>query len=196
MKIAIDIDDVLGELVSSIIPFARENYQIDSKFEDFTSYNFWEVWNISRDEAIKIFYDFQEKGFLEKLPTLPGSREALFELSKEHSLVLLTSRPVKLKDHTLSWTKSNFPELDLKILFSNDFFSQEGKTKGEICQDLNISMLVEDNINYALEAAEKGIYVFLIDRPWNKNREHPNITRVSSWEEITEKISQLDSKNT
>jgi uncharacterized HAD superfamily protein len=47
--------------------------------------------------------------------------------------------------------------------------------------------MIEDNLEYAIELANNGIKVFLLDKPWNQkyNPEiHKSITKIYSWDEI------------
>ena len=71
---------------------------------------------------------------------------------------------------------------------------QEGKTKEEICLELNVNFLIEDNMDHALDASERGIKVLLIDSPWNKSKSlNKNITRVNSWKKILTIIESASS---
>ena len=49
--------------------------------------------------------------------------------------------------------------------------------------------MIEDNKDYACACAEKGIKVFLLEKPWNKiYEEHPNIIKINHLKEVLEQI--------
>jgi len=52
--------------------------------------------------------------------------------------------------------------------------------------------VIEDNQDYALSVAQKGIKVLLLNQPWNANFEaHENMKKVNNWEEILRFISNF-----
>lgn len=61
--------------------------------------------------------------------------------------------------------------------------------KAEICLAEGIPILIEDHKDYSLSCAEKGIKVILFDKPWNRDFEHDNITRVAGWNEALDVLN-------
>ena len=113
-------------------------------------------------------------------------------MKQSHKLIVVTSRS-KTKstdtiiDDTIKWINNNFPNTFSRIYFAYNHFIQgeDKKTKEEICFDLNVDILIEDNLEHAKNCASKGIKVLLFDAPWNKSESLPKeITRVKSWDEI------------
>ena len=186
MKIGIDIDEVVAEFVKGYLKKYTEKYEKSFDFEKIFSYNLWESLNITKEEAIKLADEFYDSEHFENIGLVSGAKESITKLSKDNELIFITSRPIKLKNITENFIKNNFKELLFRILFSNDFFQQGNLSKGEICQQENIDFLIEDNKDYSISCAEKGIKVILFDKPWNRNFEHENVTRVSGWEETLE----------
>ena len=41
-------------------------------------------------------------------------------------------------------------------------------------------------MDYALELAENGIKTYILEKPWNRDREeeHENLIRIKEWEEF------------
>jgi len=68
-------------------------------------------------------------------------------------------------------------------VFAN-YSSQKEKSKADICKEHNICYMIEDNMDYALELATNGIKTFLLEKPWNKGKEHKNLIKVKNWYEI------------
>jgi len=188
MKIGIDFDEVLAEFVKGYFNFYRLKTGIEIKFEDVFSYNLWEVMGISRDEAFKIADEFYDSEHFSELALVPGAKDTLIALSKEHELLIVTSRPVRIAGKTEQYLRRNIPEIHPEIFYAGDIFREQGKPKAELCAQLSLDHFVEDNLRYAQQCAEKRIRVFLLDKSWNQGELNGNVTRVKNWSEILNKL--------
>ena len=68
-----------------------------------------------------------------------------------------------------------------------DFFTKWATKKSIICKKLWAKIMVEDNLENAVDCASAWMKVFLIDRPWNQDydkKKHKWIIKVSGWNEI------------
>ena len=76
-----------------------------------------------------------------------------------------------------------------KVSMVNEGFMVDLTPVALSCSGLTIDM-VEDRLTTAIECASIGIKVFLYPAPWNKQDfpEDLPIYRVSSWDEIMEKL--------
>ncbi len=190
MKIAIDIDEVLGQFMKALIEFHNSEYKTNLKLEDFFSYNFWNIWGGTKEKAIKKVYNFHKTNYFKNIIPVKDSQESIKKLKEGNELFIITSRQNDVIEETKEWIKKNFPNIFSDIYFTNHF-SQNGtsKTKKEICDLLNIDILIEDSLEYSLECIKPNRKIFLLDYPWNKNNNLPKeITRVYSWKEIMLKI--------
>ncbi len=61
--------------------------------------------------------------------------------------------------------------------------------KTRLAQDLRLDAFCEDDDLISRSLAEAGIRVFLFDHPWNRDVEHPLITRVSGWSELADRLA-------
>lgn len=190
MKIGIDIDEVLVEYLAGVINFYNFENKTYIKKEQFNSYNFWEVWGGTREEAIQICDNFYNSEGFNQLMPVQEALDSVNNLHKNNELFLITARPLHWKEKTERWIKENIT-FNPNTIFSSDFHSKQGKTRLSICKEFGISLLLDDNAHYALECANSGIKVILFDKPWNKKAEHPNITRVKNWPEALKKIEHL-----
>ncbi len=121
------------------------------------------------------------------------SVDTLKNILKDHEIIIITSRPISWKEKTEKWIGKHLSKINAKGIYSGDFHSQ-GKTKAEICEELKIVLMIEDNKNYALECAKRGIQVILFDKPWNVGINHENIKRINSWTEAIKIINILNSQ--
>jgi len=195
MKIGIDIDEVVVEFVKGYIKILEKN-GISAEYNKTHSYNFWDCYPITREEAINFANELYDSEHFENMVLIEGAFGAINFLEKNNEIFFITSRPLSIKQKTLDFVKKHFPNSKIEIVFSGDFHKINGKTKAEICKELGISVLIEDNKDYALDCAKKGTKVFLMSKPWNKNYEsHENLIKVTSWDEILEQfklIGELD----
>jgi len=189
LKIGIDIDDVVLDFVPSFINYY--NLRFDSKIilGDVNTSKIWEIFGLDKSGFGSILEDFHETDFSKKMPFITNVKEGLEKL-KEFDLQIVTSRHNKNKEVILEWFRKEIPNFNIPLLFSDDFYGGTS-TKAQICKKLEINILIEDNPVYALDCAENGIKVLLMDKPWNQTCEHENILRVKDWKEILEKIGGL-----
>ena len=195
MRIAVDVDEVLGRFVHSLNAFCLERYGSLYHVNDYHVYDFAKVWNCSQDESNKRVHEFfTSRHFREGIEVIPGSYESLLRLQQEFELVVVTSRQHVIEQHTVEWLEEHFPGIFDAVHFGNHF-ALEGtsRKKSEICREIGAHVLVDDNPWYAMECACAGIQVLLYDwneaYPWSKTDGghgpvHENITRVRDWHEV------------
>ena len=187
-KIGIDIDDVLVHLVKHFYDFYNQKFKKDLNAENHFEYDFMGPFGISAEEAISLIKEFYFTEYFDNLDLIEASVDSIHELSKEHEIFFITSRHLDIKDKTENLLQKLFPTIKYTLIFSGEFW-QEAKSKVEICEEVGVSIMIEDNESYALDCAKKGIKVFLLDKPWNQNYEgHENIMRVKDWKQIMEKL--------
>jgi len=190
MKIGIDLDEILGGLVPELLKFHNDKYKTNFKLEDFFSYKLWEVWGGNREEAIEKIYEFYKTDFFKNIKPIKGSQKAIEKLKKNNELFIITARQNVIKKETRLWVEKNFPNAFSNIHFTNHYAQKEKlKTKKEVCDLLDVDILIEDSLEYSSECVNPKRKIFLMDYPWNKSDNLPkNIERVYSWEEIIDKI--------
>jgi uncharacterized HAD superfamily protein len=190
MIIAIDIDEVLGQFMKALVEFHNNKYKTNLKLEDFFSYKFWEVWGGTKEEAIQKVYDFHKTNYFKNIIPVKDSQESVKKIKENNKLFIITSRQDDVIEETKNWIEKNFPNTFSNIYFTNHF-SKNGiqKTKKEICDLIDIDILIEDSLEYSLECIKPNRKIFLLDYPWNKKDVLPTgIERVYSWKEIMEKF--------
>ncbi|KAH0936012.1 hypothetical protein HID58_013129 [Brassica napus] len=198
--VAVDIDEVLGNFVSALNRFIADRYLSNHSVSEYHVYEFFKIWNCSRNEAdIRVHEFFKTSYFKKGIHPLPGAHNTLHKLSRHCELSVVTSRQNAIKDHTLEWLDMHFPGLFKQIHFGNHFaLHGESKPKSEICRSFGAEVLIDDNPRYAEECANIGMKVLLFDYensyPWSKTESvdrHPLVTRVHNWEEVEQQILSL-----
>ena len=101
MKIAIDADDVLLELMRDLIAFYNRSNGTSFKYENHKHYGLYETWNCTPEEAVENVHNFYaSQEFLHDLKPVPGAVEANNYLSEKHQLYVVTSRPKLIETAT------------------------------------------------------------------------------------------------
>ncbi len=189
-KIGLDIDEVVANFMKHFLDYSNNKNKTSFTLEDINNYYLWKTKiHSSKEESISEIMAFQQSEHFEKIDLIDGVKEVLEVLYEKHTLYFITSRPQEFKEDTKRFFAKYFPNQNFEIIHSEDM--QGGKTKSEICEELGIEIMVEDNADYALNCAEKGIKVFLIDKPWNKKHsEHENIIKIKELNEFLKHLKE------
>ncbi len=186
----IDLDEVLAETVDYCLYY--KSYKIAWKHidkEKITNYYIHHMveYDIEEKEAIDWFRSAIMSDKNLEIKPVYWAIEWLKKLkNKWYSLKIVTARASDLFwKYTERWLEKHYPDLFDEIIYANHFTS-ENKSKSELCKENNISFMVEDNFDYALDLAENWIKTYLLEKPWNRSimDKHKNIIKVKSWEEI------------
>ncbi|GAX75339.1 hypothetical protein CEUSTIGMA_g2784.t1 [Chlamydomonas eustigma] len=200
LRIAVDVDEVLGRFVYTLNQFCRDKYGMEYDVKDYWIYEYAKIWKCSQDKSNEIVHEFfKSPHFSNGIPTIPGALETLTRLGESNDLVVVTSRQHVIQDATLEWIDRHYPGVFQEVYFGNHF-ALEGvsRKKSEICRSIGAGVLIDDNPSYALECAEEGMPVLLYDwkdeYPWSKlppGKSHPLITVVQDWAEVELEIRKL-----
>lgn len=184
LKIGIDLDDVVFEFVNLLIENYEKEFGKKLLFEDFFSYAFAEVWHLNLEETISFIEQILKKEIVEDMKLCEFSKENILKLSKKNKIYFITSRI--FREGTLESLNKHFSDLDFELVFSsNPYANTEGKTKGDLCEELGIDFMIEDCPKHSLICAQKGIKTILLEKPWNKNCEnHENLIKLKNWREV------------
>lgn len=190
--IAIDLDDVLVNSSPEIIRYYNQTYGTAVTLADFYADDFSGAWQCPDRHTVsrRVNTYLDTPGYLELKPTI-AAVEVLHKLKAVYNLVIVTGRPSFVEDITLQWLSKHLPDLFGDVVFSNFYGSDDVKRdKGEICTDLGASILIDDHLGHAKNAASHGVSVLLFgDFPWNRADELPeNITRVANWRGVEQKL--------
>lgn len=192
MKIAIDIDEVLCKFFDGYFNFHRDVYP-DLTASKLKGEHVWEVFDISKEEVLRLCDIFNSSREFEDLEIVGGSLNGLNFLKENHEPIFITSRPEDLKAKTISFLERRFAFENPSVFFSGDI-SSNLEYKAEICLKEGVDLIVEDSPNNSLRCAEKGIRVLLLDKLWNQNCEHKNIFRCKGWSEVVDKIKEIENE--
>ena len=182
LNICIDIDGTITDPYH-FIPYMNEIYNEDIRAENCYTHRLEDLYNKPLEDILKKFHNeyihcYKEADIVE------GSHEVITELYNEHNLYFVTARSNILEKDTLEWLmEKEFPKIDVHLLGS---YYKVDKAK-----ELNCNIFIEDNPDNAIELAQAGIKVLLIETNYNQGISHDNIVRVTDWYEIKNIIKNV-----
>src|SRR3989338_9271741 len=189
MNIAVDLDDTLNHYIDHLLTFFEHHLGKKHHLtkQDFLHRHLHQCLGISKKEFDFFFNKFQMDAFMHEMQPHPDAKEVLPKLAQHHDLFIITGR---LEPHTWEvedWLKKHFPGIFKKVLIAkNPYYNSNDhlKTKEEYCKELEISLFIDDDPNFALDVAQEGFQVLMIEQPWNKKTKHKNIVHVKNWHDI------------
>jgi len=190
--IGFDLDDVLFDLMGPMVPWHNERYGTSLTRDEYFTFDLDKVWNCTGDEAWdRVCNYYQSEHYKNSLP-VEGALEGMKKLNEKYQCVIITARPESQETMVREWLDLHLPKVFDEVVFTNHF-NKDGvkRTKSSVCLELGVKLFVEDAIHNAEDVAGAGIPVLLMDTPWNRVELPPLVTRVTSWNEIVEKINEL-----
>jgi uncharacterized protein len=179
MNLGFDIDGVISNFNIRFNEVIKRKYGITLADSEMYSYEVNLILGIPKGEVAEIVADTLKSN----LPLNPNAKETLDRLTAEgHNIYLLTARSESLSHFTTSWLKENaIPYKELHHLVS-----------GQKClAQVDVDVIVEDNLDEALELTKKVKHVLLYDQPWNKTKNVKGLLkRVHDWTEIYQEIQK------
>lgn len=192
-KIAIDLDDTLVPTVELLVKemFKDKSFSAFKGYHSITDFSFEEEMALYRYIRAKI----NEQDIINFKPIV-GAKSIVKELSKKYELYILTARTKDVKKHTREWVKHHFPGMFKKIIFSTYIVKGEFLiTKGKLCKKNNITLLIDDQRDYILDAQKHDIKTIVFDYKgeyaWAK-AEYPKSTPIAKdWKEVLKIIKKM-----
>jgi uncharacterized HAD superfamily protein len=214
MRIGIDLDDVMAICaVPYLRKFAEEfgvqlpdeqeiGWHLLSRMQEDTPHDrlvpgLERVTPEQRDRFRIKLYDGAFFSQLEVYQDCPAVLEQL--VAAGHELYFITARAERRRMITETWLREKglfdyAKAVHLKPLgeFRPDHprgrYDPEGSAqyKTKLAQELRLEAFCEDDDLITRSLAAAGVRVFLFDHPWNRDVQHPLVTRVNGWSEVAD----------
>jgi len=183
LVIGLDIDGVIVDFGSVILPLLSEVCARPVLYQDLCSWDLGKALNIDENTMACTWGQILDSDLLRHAPPIKDAIEGLSALSK-HEIWLVTSRPISTQSLTLSWLHKN------KIRYDHIVFDRRGD---KLSVGPTFDVFVEDFMEEAYAIAEAGIFTILFDQPWNNTSILPqNCKRVYDWNAILLLIKNLE----
>lgn len=156
--IGIDIDGVLGNQITGVIPRVKDEYGITLKYEDIVD---WRYDFGPSDISTEIAKALTDPEYVAGMPVHGGARRMVTRLFRHHHIVVITARPLETRDGTERW-------LQKRRLFADELVNTREAGKSMSAADV----LVDDYTGNVLEFLENSPgRAILVRRPWNGDDE-------------------------
>ncbi|KQL45486.1 nucleotidase [Brevibacillus choshinensis] len=188
LTIGIDIDGTVTS-PSSIVPLMNESFGKDLRYEDCYEYNLANVYKIT-DEEFDKWLDLHGERLYDEAPVHGNADHILRTWHPQFKLVYISAREARHRDVTINWfSRYNIPFHNIDLVGSHDKLSAAKKW--------GVDLFLEDRLENALQLSEAlQIPVFLFDTPYNQSELPPLVHRVTSWDEVQEKVQLLSLERT
>jgi 5'(3')-deoxyribonucleotidase len=187
MKIAIDVDDVLLFQQQDIIDWHNETYGTRNTLDEY-SHDWWTTWGCTYDEMLVRAEEYHHAGRIEKYQPLIDAIAVLAELKKTHELYVVTARNGKAVDLTYDWVAEHFPDVFKDLHFARLYDPKNPLTKGMICEELGIDVLIDDSIDNCNSAVDHGCSAILFGGYQWHDKHHTQpydiVQKATNWHEV------------
>jgi len=176
MKIALDVDGVLADVIVSWIEINNQNRTKISK-NDVTSWDFWKQFNIDRFD----FYSELSKcweNWNEIPPTEKNLQESTKLLNQNATVDIVTAREQYTDTFVKNWLNH------FNISYDNYVSVIDGTMKA----DLDYDLFIDDSPLNADKLTLKNKKFLLYNQPWNQNIQLKNVNRISNLFDVVKLI--------
>ena len=180
--IGIDIDGVIVDLGTAMLPILSEVCAKSVAYQDLCSWDLGKALNIDEETMNHTWERLFDSDALRYAPPIDGAINGLSAL-REHEIWLVTSRPISTQGLTLSWLHDN------RIHYDQIVFDRRGD---KLAVGPTFSIFVEDFLDEAVTIAKADIFTILFDQPWNQALKLPsNCKRAYNWDDVVQLINNL-----
>ncbi len=178
MKIALDVDGVLADVIQSWLNYSNEIRSKISKHE-ITDWDFWKKFQIDR-------YDFYTelsscwKNWNSISPTEENLSYITKNLSTFGQVDIVTARERSTNSFVKNWLNH------YDISYDNYVSVIDGPMKA----DLDYDVFIDDSPLNALKFLQHDKKVLLYSQPWNQHISNNQIHRISNLSEAVKKIQE------
>ncbi len=188
LKIGVDIDGVLTDLHNFNLKFGERHFK-DKKIVNASGADVSQIFGCSFKE-LKKFWTRHVFQYASKLPPRDGAKDTIEKLKQEgNEIIIITSRVLSHKKNLLGMLMRFFVKRWLKrhdIQYDKIYFCSEDKS--ETCIKNGIDVMIEDSIEN-IKKLSQYFKILCFDAPYNKECDGHNISRVYSFDDVYETIT-------
>lgn len=196
MKIAVDLDEVLGDFIGTFLRWYNHNgYQPKLTREDIVKYHFKDLIGMPEGEELKMMYQFFDDGEIMNIQPMAGAQEGVAQLlTQGHELYLVSGRQSRLQRETEQWAEKYFPNTFKGVYLANQHSLDGGAVldKGEMCKELGCEVLIDDGSQHVEPVMAAGIRIIILNQAWNNYHQLPaSVLRADNWPEIVAAVNKI-----
>lgn len=182
MLILTDVDDVLLRGADALQQFFEDEYGLISEHRLKDYHNIPKLYDISIERTLEMIAHFHRSSAFGKMVAEPHAATTLPELHRTgYRFVAITA--CLNEPETVQARLSNLTEV---FGFEWEAVHCLGLTlcKKDALAAYPPAIWVDDLPRHTAAGAEVGHRSFLIDKPYNRQDNHPDVTRVSGWDDL------------
>lgn len=196
-NILLDIDGVIANFYKGFAKWLNENYNAELNLDVEPPVYSFEEWGpkMANIDTKKVSDEWMlDSGHLD-VPVFPGAQDFVKKLMILGNVHIVTAR-VGAWEQKLNINLSNQVKSDTYEWFKKHRIPTNGPirfehNKVDLCKEEGISILIEDKLSTALEAARAGIHAILINRPWNQHPERHMVYRTYDYNQVLDLVRKL-----
>lgn len=202
MRIGIDLDDVVAECAVPYLRAFAERYRLALPEEDLGWQTLAAIEEVSGEEKDRFRLALYDGSFfrdLEPYADCPAVVERIAQAG--HELYFITARAERRRVVTETWLREKgliqharavhlkpHGDFDPGVAPGRYDATSSATYKVRLAKELELDAFCEDDVLIARSLAEAGTKVWLFDHTWNRELEHPNITRVERWIDVAQEL--------
>lgn len=185
-RILIDCDGVLSDFNHSCVNLINDKLGLNHTTDDIKTWDTFKHFGVKEQEHI-LDNAINNENFCKNMPVLPGAKQAVERLRRDYGDVYVVTAHHKAQMWVFErthWLEHHFGITRSHLVYTH----AKEVVKGDV--------LIEDsakNLTKWTREFDKGIPI-LWDRSYNQHSdvsEIPNLTRVSSWNDVFETLDRL-----
>jgi len=188
MKIAIDIDGVLLDIIITYCEIYNRRYITNYKKNDVVKWDFFADLNMDEETGVKIFYEIYEDSH--SIPFIDNDAPKIMKkLNESYDLDIVSARVPEYRASIIDKLDSH--DIVASIQYTELILLHHRPYDIKLKQ--NYDLYVDDNPNLVEPIKMmKDRTLLLFDQPWNQNSVcEDNVYRVHNWKEVEKKIFDL-----
>lgn len=185
-----DVDGVLVDWVGSFGRYAEsQGHKLRMKTPE--TWEMTEWLGVEGSTIQKLIKEFNSSKAFAEIPVFKDALSALPEISRYYDLVAITC--CSSDPETVANRKKNLEMLNVKFKEIHCLNATESKSR--LLNAYAPTIWVEDRIEGAEAGHSAGHRAFLRDTTYNNNFSHPDIGRITSWNDILKLIKKEESRS-
>lgn len=192
--ISVDIDDVIADSTEALRHTVNRRFGVALTRADYrTPGEYWgyyeQVWSKAGLPGVSLAA--VDEGMTvdqSHIRVIEDAKRVLSNLSKEHELVLVTSRDLAWREATERWVQQHFGDTFKDLYFTGHRKAADYRSKGELCAWLGASVHIDDHVDHCLGVSGQGIGAILFgEYGWHVDVPDAQV-RCRTWREVEEHL--------